>query len=168
MKTYRVVCTKNPEGTIIDFATADNAENSTLTHDNLLKLRQYQTPNSESLLPPIMLTEDDTGKAVVDFENPERASGEQYELLNKTKPRILASYNKFKHSGQDSTLQITPETVSIAYSFVDPYKINPTSQQEEQLKEKILESQRLMNTRAMKKNLRTMTLRERFYKSNGD
>lgn len=167
MKTFRVVCTKNPEGTIIDFATADNAENSTLTHDNLLKLRQYQTPNSESLL-PLLILHDNNGKIDVDFDKPEKASSENHQTLNEHKIRILSSYNRFKHRGLDSTLKITKETLALAYGFVDAHKMPPTSQQEEQLKEQILESQRLMNTRAMKKNLRTMTLRERFYKSNGD
>lgn len=167
MKTYRVVCTKSPEGTIIDFAAADNAENSKLTHDNLLKLRQYQTPNSQNLLPPLML-HDDNGKIDVVFDKPEKASTEDIKTLTDNKTRILSSYNRFKYHGLDSTLEITKETIALAYSFVDVYKMTPTSQQEETLKEQILESQRLMSNKAMKKNLHDISLRERFYKSNGD
>ena len=167
MKRFRVVCTKNPENITIDFAAADNAENSIITHENLLKLRQYHTPNSEEYLPPLFLTDNDSSMDV-EFDKPEKASEEQKQRLVETKSRILSSYNRFKHRGSNSTLEINEETLAIAYSFIDPYTIEANSPEEAEFKEKLIDSNRLQNTRSMKKNMKRPSLMERFYKGNGD
>ncbi len=169
MNRYRVVCTKNPENIIIDFAAADNSENSIITHENLLKLRQYHTPESEAYLPPLFLTDND-GAVELEFDKPEKASPDEKQRLTETRSRIVSSYNRFQHRGGNSTLEITEETLAIAYSFINPYQMETNSLNEEEFRDRLQASKRLINTKAMKENMskKRPSLMERFYKTNGD
>ena len=152
MKTYRVICTKNPNGTIVDLATANNAEDSIITHASLLRLRQHETPESESLLPPLFLQETENETKIF-FDKPEKASPDDWEKLKELRAYILTSYTKMKHQGKENTLELTDKNFSLAYEFIDPYKLNVTSPETEKFRENLIYANHQKQTADMKKEL---------------
>ena len=149
MKTYRVICTKNPNGTIVDFAAADNAQNSIITHASLLKLRQYETSGSESLLPPLFLQETEDGTKIF-FDKPEKASSDDCEKLKELKSHILISYTRMKHQGKENTLELTDKNFAL---FYDKLIENPETGEQYDYNRKVEDSKRRLNTSNMKKEL---------------
>ena len=149
METYRVICTKNPSGTIVDFATANNAGDSIITHASLLKLRQYETPGSENILPPLFL-QDDNGNIKLYLDKPEKASETDKALLDEMTSRIKSTYNKMKTHGQKNTLELTDKNFAL---FYDKLIEKPQTPEQYKYNREVEYSQRRLHTAEMKRKL---------------
>lgn len=162
MHSYRVVCCHNPQkdkSTItVDFAIAD-ANNAELTHEQLFRLRKYEDPQVEKLLPPIMLYEQTDNISVV-FEKPQKATPEQNEKLNKLTVLIKCEFNKFKHRGCESSLKITDYNIAQVYCDINPYQ-SPRNSKEADLFKRIIRSIRIKEQRSKRSSSSKWYLPER-------
>ncbi len=152
MSIYRVVCShdqnKNNANSIIDFAIADPGK-ATLTHQQLFKIRKYETPTAQWTLPPIFIEEKQTDTSVF-FDKPEEATKEQTQKLKELTPLIKCEFNKFKHYGLENSLEITDRNIAFVYDDIDPYQ-SPTNDTEAHLFERIQRSIRINNQLSSKR-----------------
>lgn len=169
MTIFRVVCTEDSAQNnkiYIDFAAADVGV-ARLTHYQLLKLRQYETPMAAQILPPVNL-EDDAGELTLAFDKPEKASAEEKTKLQQLDSRIKLEYQKFKHKNQYTSIELTDENFACIYDFIDPYK-PAHSAEEENLYKKIRHSLWLQGHKNAARSPKTkMTLAERLARYRGD
>ncbi len=148
MPIYRVVCSKTPNSkdssVIIDFANADPTK-ATLTHQQLFKIRKYETPEAEWIIPPAFIEETKDGISIY-FDKPEETTTEQFEQLSKLAKLIKCSYNKFKFSGKENSLELTDHNIAFVYDDVDPYQ-QPQTEKQRLLFERIKRSIRINRPR---------------------
>ena len=150
MKTFRVVCStdtsKAHKNTIVDFSSA--TEKSEYTHYHMKKMRQFSTPNAKVILSHVML-HDDNGKVDIAFtdEVKYKITPQDEQTLQQYSKEIKLAYQRFKHRNLESTVELTPENRAFVYDFVDPRTMDVNSIEQEKIRTRLAESQRLQQAR---------------------